>query len=135
MGNNESYGVSDALKRISQIGVDEVNRRLEEWMEQCNEHDFQLRLIKESYRSWWEMTRNYKIILILLNISSLLTFLGSHLLVALKSFINEPNFFWDSISLNLLIDSLLIASFLFMFMSVILILKTFEEGEKWQNIK
>ena len=52
MGNNESYGVSDALKRISQIVVYEVNRRLEAWMEQCNEHDFQLRLIKESYRSW-----------------------------------------------------------------------------------
>ena len=52
MGNNESYGVSDALKRISQIGVDEVNRQLNEWMEQCDEHDYQLRLIKELYRSW-----------------------------------------------------------------------------------
>ena len=71
------------------------------------------------------MTRNYKIVLILLNISSLMVFLGSHLLVALKSFINEPNFFWDSISLNILIDTLLIAAFLFLFMSVILILKNF----------
>ena len=52
MGNNESYGVSDALKLISQIGVDEVNRRLEAWRESCNERDYQLRLIKESYRSW-----------------------------------------------------------------------------------
>jgi len=72
------------------------------------------------------MTRNYKIVLILLNISSMLVFLGSHLLVVLKSFIAEPNFFWDSISLNLLIDWLLIASFLFLFMSVIIILKNFE---------
>ena len=47
-----NYGVSDALKRISQIGVDEVNRRLEAWMERCEEQDFQLRLIKELYRSW-----------------------------------------------------------------------------------
>ena len=76
------------------------------------------------------MTRNYKIMLVLLNISSMLAFLGSHLLMGLKSFINEPNFFWDSISLNLLIDTLLIAAFLFLFMSVIIILKSFEEVEK-----
>ena len=47
-----NYELSDSLKRLSQIGVDEVNRRLEAWMEQCNEHDFQLILIKESYMSW-----------------------------------------------------------------------------------
>ena len=44
--------LSDSLKRLSQIGFDEVNRRLEAWMEQCDERDFQLHLIKELYRSW-----------------------------------------------------------------------------------
>jgi len=44
--------LSDSLKRLSQIGFDEVNRRLEAWMEQCDEHDYQLKLIKDLYRSW-----------------------------------------------------------------------------------
>jgi len=47
-----NYELSDSLKRLSQIGFDEVNRQLNDWMESCNERDYQLRLMKESYRSW-----------------------------------------------------------------------------------
>jgi len=69
------------------------------------------------------MNKKYhKIIQINMIIISMLTFLGSHLLVALKSYIAEPNFFGDSISINLLIDISLTTGFLFLFIVIIIIL-------------
>ena len=44
--------LSDSLKRLSQIGFDEVNRRLEAWMEQCDEHDYQAHCIIKNYKHY-----------------------------------------------------------------------------------
>ena len=53
---------------------------------------------------------------------SMLTFLGSHLLNALKSYIEKPNFFGGSISINLLIDISLTIGFCFLFVVIMIIL-------------
>ena len=52
MKNNKSYELSNSLKLLSQIGFDEINKQLNEWIEQCNEHDYQLRLINYLYKCY-----------------------------------------------------------------------------------
>ena len=68
------------------------------------------------------MKKKYsKLIQINMIIISMLTFLSSHLLTALKSYIAEPNFFGGSISINLLIDISLTIAFFFLFVVIIII--------------
>ena len=64
----------------------------------------------------------YKIIQINMIVISMLTFLGSHLLTALKGYIEKPNFFGGSISINLLIDISLTTGFFFLFVVIMIII-------------
>lgn len=71
------------------------------------------------------MNKKAKISLILINITSMLLFLGSHLIDSLTSGIPFVVFFGITLSVNLLIDILLLLLFLLLFISIIIILITF----------
>ena len=61
-------------------------------------------------------------IIITCQILTLLLFLSSHFLVALKSFIAEPNFFMTSMSINLLIDTSLFSAIGLQIMIILLLI-------------
>ena len=67
--------------------------------------------------------KDYKIVQINMIIISMLAFMGSHLLTALRSYIEKPNFFGGSISITLLIDISLTIGFFFLFVVIIIIIK------------
>jgi len=67
------------------------------------------------------MNKKAKTLLILINISSMLLFLGTHLLTSLTSEIPFIVFFGITLPVNLLIDILLLLLFSLLFTSIIIL--------------